>query len=87
VPSSWGEKRPLWAEIHEEDWEQIRKMIRAIRDHKIWGERINPEIVAAIASTRQKDWEEILLKGFLPGRRDALLPPLDQNYMFKSIAQ
>jgi len=85
IQSSWGEKRPLWAEIREDDWDQIHKMIRAIRDHKIWGERVSPEIVAAIASTRQKDWEEMLLKGTLPLRQDQLLPELDQNYMFRSI--
>jgi hypothetical protein len=39
-PSAWAEKRPLWADIREEDWEQIRRMIRAIRDHKVWGERV-----------------------------------------------
>ena len=83
--SSWGEKRPLWADIQPEDWEQIRKMIRAVREHKIWGERVNPEIVAAISSTKQKDWQEMLLKGTLPTRQEQLLPPLDQYYMFKSI--
>ncbi|MGA2958923.1 MAG: hypothetical protein ABSF48_24795 [Thermodesulfobacteriota bacterium] len=71
----------------DEDWDQIRKMIRAIRDHKVWGERTNPDIVAAISSTKQKDWHDILLKGTLPGRKENLLPLLDQNFMFRSIAQ
>ena len=83
---AWGEKRPLWAQILDEDWKQIRKMICAIRDHKVWGERTNPDVVAAISSTRQKDWSDILLKGTLPGRKEQLLPALDQNFMFKSIA-
>lgn len=85
--ASWSEKRPLWAKVLDEDWKQIRKMICAIRDHKVWGERANPDIVAAISSTRQKDWSDILLKGILPGRKEQLLPALDQNFMFKSIAQ
>ncbi|MCJ7544231.1 MAG: HNH endonuclease [Phycisphaerae bacterium] len=85
--AGWGERRPLWAEILDEDWQQVRKMIRAIREHKVWGERTNPDIVAAISSTRQKDWNDILLKGTLPGRQEQLLPPLDQNFMFRSIAQ
>lgn len=85
--ASWSEKRPLWAQVLEEDWQQIRKMIRAIRDHKVWGERTNPDIVAALLSNRQKDWSDILLKGTLPGRKEQLLPALDQNFMFKSIAQ
>jgi hypothetical protein len=71
----------------QEDWDQIRKMIRVVRDHKIWGERTSPEIVSAIALTRQKDWEEILLKGRLPGRQEQLLPPLDQNFIFKASRQ
>jgi len=85
--AAWSEKRPLWADMLDEDWQQMRKMIRAIRDHKVWGERTNPDIVAAISSTRQKDWSDILLKGTLPGRRDQLVPPLDQNFMFRSIAE
>jgi len=85
--AKWGEERPLWAEILDDDWQQIRRMILAIREHKVWGERTNPEIVAAMSSTRQKDWSEILLKGTLPGRHDSFLPPLDQNYMFRSIPQ
>jgi len=85
--ASWGEKRPLWAQILDEDWQQIRRMIRAVREHKVWGERTSPDIVAAISSTRQKDWGDILLRGTLPGRQEKLLPPLDQNFMTRSIVQ
>jgi len=85
--ASWGEKRPLWAQILDEDWQQIRRMIRAIREHKVWGERTNPDIIAAVSSTRQKDWSDILLRGTLPGRQEKLLPPLDQNFMTRSIIQ
>jgi hypothetical protein len=85
--AAWSEKRPLWAKMLDEDWQQVRKMLRAIRDHKVWGERANQDIVAAIASTRQKDWNDILLKGTLPGRTEPLLPILDQNFMFRSITQ
>jgi hypothetical protein len=84
---SWSKDRTLWAQMLQEDWDQIRKMIRVVRDHKIWGERTSPEIVSAIALTRQKDWEEILLKGRLPGRQEQLLPPLDQNFIFKASRQ
>jgi hypothetical protein len=83
----WGERRPLWAQILDEDWQQIRKMIQAIRDHNVWGESVNQDIVVAIASTKQKDWRDILLKGTLPGRRESLLPPLDQNYMFRAVPE
>jgi HNH endonuclease len=78
----WSERRPLWAQMLDDDWRQVRKMIQAIRDHKVWGENVNLDIVKAIASTKQKEWKDILLKGTLPGRREPLLPPLDQNYMF-----
>jgi hypothetical protein len=84
--AAWSEKRPLWSKILDDDWQQVRKMIQAVRDHKVWGERTNPDIVAAISSTRQRDWDDILLKGTLPGRREKLLPELDQNYMFRSVA-
>lgn len=82
--SSWPEERPLWVEIAHHDWDQIRKMLCATRDHKVWGERGNPDIVNALKSTRQKDWKDILLKGRLPGRQDECLPRLDQNFIFNS---
>ncbi len=82
--SSWSKERPLWVEIDNNEWERIRKMIRTVRDHKIWGERTNSEIVKAISTTKQKDWQSILLKGTLPGRQDALLPPLNQNFIFQN---
>jgi hypothetical protein len=84
VRGGWGKDRPFWAKTLEEDWQCIRKMIRAVRDHKIWAERMNPEVVSAVASTRQKDWEQILLRGRLPGRQEPFMPPLDQNFIFKS---
>ena len=82
--SEWPKDRPLWAVIEVPVWDRIRKMIRVVRDYKIWAERSNPEILGAISSTRQRDWKEILLQGRLPGRRDELLPKLDQNYIFQS---
>jgi hypothetical protein len=83
IDGSWPEERPLWAEIDSKEWEKIKKMIRIVRDHKIWGERTNPETVRAMSSTKQKDWQSILLKGTLPGRQEQLIPPLDQNFIYK----
>jgi len=80
----WATERPMWVEVLHDDWEQIRKMIRVIRDHKIWAERANAEVVSAVASTRQKDWEQILLEGRLPGRQEQFLTPLDQNFIFRA---
>ncbi len=81
---AWSQERPLWVEVLQDDWDQVRKMIRVVRDHKIWAERVNQEIVSAVATTRQKDWAEILLKGRLPGRQEQFMPPLDQNHIFKA---
>jgi hypothetical protein len=58
-------------------------MVRVVRDHKVWGERVNGDILQAITSTRQKDWREILLEGRLPGRQEPLLPKLDQIFIFR----
>lgn len=80
---AWSSTRPLWVDISPQDWDQIRKMIWAIRDHKIWGKHANSDITNALKSTRQKDWKEILLRGKLPGRQEQLLTPLDQNFIFQ----
>jgi len=80
---SWAQSRPFWVTIDQPVWDRIRKMIRVVRDHKIWGERTNTDIMQAITSTRQKDWREILLEGRLPGRQEQLLPKLDQNFIFQ----
>ena len=80
----WATDRPMWVEILSEDWEQIRRMVRVVRDHKLWAERANPEVVSGIASTRQKDWEQILLEGRLPGRQEQFVTPLDQNFIFRA---
>lgn len=78
----WQQERPLWAEIKPEDWDAIRKMIQAVAGHKIWSTKVGPEVIAAIASTKQADWQEILLHGRLPGREDAMFSKLDQNFIF-----
>jgi hypothetical protein len=82
--SEWPKERPMWAEIEPPIWDRIRKMIRVVRDHKIWGERTSPAILSAISSTRQRDWREILSHGRLPGRQDELLPKVDQNHIFQN---
>lgn len=80
---SWQQKRPLWADIKLEDWDAIHKMIKAVAGHKIWSVKIGQEVIAAIASTKQSDWQQILLEGRLPGREEAVFPNLDQNFVFR----
>jgi hypothetical protein len=80
----WQQDRPLWAEIQREDWESIRKMLRAIAEHKVWIVRVGSEVLSALASTRQMDWQELLLEGRLPGREKPIFPKLDQNFIFQA---
>lgn len=80
----WQQDRPLWAEIQEEDWEAIRKMLRRIAQHKIWTVRMGSEVLSALTSTRQMDWQELLLEGRLPGREAPMFPKLDQNTVFQA---
>jgi hypothetical protein len=80
--ANWREISPLWADIDEQEWKRIRKMINVISQHKIWTEKVNQEIITAISSTKQSDWKEILLKGRLPGTAVAKYSPLNKNYIF-----
>lgn len=74
--NEWPDERPLWIEIPEEQWVRIRRMFTIIRDHQIWKERTNRDIINEISSTKQKDWREILLDGRLPDRNERLFSPL-----------
>jgi hypothetical protein len=78
----WAEQAPLWAPIDDVEWERIRKMFRVVRQYKVWAEKVSSEVVNAASSSKQGDWQEILLEGRLPGREEALLPKLDFNYIF-----
>jgi len=57
---AWHKERPLWAEIDVKEWEAVRRGVKAIVGHKVWAET-QENLVGALASTRQKDWESILL--------------------------
>jgi 5-methylcytosine-specific restriction endonuclease McrA len=76
VNDEWGDERPFWIDISAERWEKIRKMFKFVREHQIWIEKSNKEIMNAIAATKQSDWREILLNGRLPDRAQALYSPL-----------
>lgn len=82
--ADWSAARPMWLDVKPEDWDSIRRMIRAVRDHKIWGERTNPEILQALTSTIQSHWHEILVDGRFPGRVEQMFPKLDQNFIFQA---
>jgi hypothetical protein len=76
VNDEWADERPLWIEISSERWDKVKKMFKFVREHQIWIEKINREVINAIASTKQSDWKEILLNGRLPDRAQALYSPL-----------
>lgn len=83
--ADWKRTRLLWAEISEEEWSKIRKMIKLIADHKVWIEKMNIDIVQTLQSTRQADWKSILLDGKLPGREERVFVPIDSAHILSAI--
>jgi hypothetical protein len=81
----WYKERPLWADIDVTEWEAIRRGVRAIVGHKIWGET-QKDLVSVLASTRQKDWTLMLLEGKLPGRPDKLYQELNTAAVLNAMA-
>lgn len=82
--NDWAEKRTLWADISNQEMEVIRKRLQAVYRHSIWAQKTNAEVLSAIASTKQKDWKEILLDGRLPGRTERCFQPLCDHTIFGS---
>lgn len=81
----WHKERPLWAEVSVDEWEAIRRGIKAIVGHKVWAET-QKDLVGVLASTRQKDWASILLEGKLPGRPEKLYPELNVAAVVNAMA-
>lgn len=61
--------------MDEKDWKMIRGMLQVVQEHQIWVERHNKTTIQALASTKQRDWKEMLLDGKLPGRTEKLFDP------------
>lgn len=80
--ADWADERVLWVEMDSQDSKMIRRMFQVIQQHKIWIEKDNAETVQALASTRQRDWREILLDGKLPGRPEKSLSPLTDTKIY-----
>lgn len=78
-----NEDRWLWAEMKEEDWAAVGKMIDFILGHKVWIER-NPVHVETLESNKKSSWEEILLTGRLPGASTAVYEPLTSGRLLQS---
>jgi hypothetical protein len=81
----WHKDRPLWAEITTEEWEAIRRGVKAVVGHKVWAET-QKDLLGVLASTRQKDWASILLEGKLPGRPERLYSEINVAAILAAIA-
>jgi len=54
-----------------------------VTQHKIWIEHQTRKVLAALYSTTQKDWKELLLEGRLQEEWSQSYTPLDHNYILK----
>jgi len=82
--AGWDKYQMLWADIAESDWRAISVMLDVILGHKVWIER-NPAHVPVLQDTRQKSWEEILLRGTFPGATQAVYEPLDHSVLGRAV--
>ena len=80
--TDWSNDRVLWAEMDDSDWKMIRRMLQVIQEHQIWIERHDKTTIQALASTKQRDWKEMLLDGKLPGRLEKLFDPLTDTKIY-----
>lgn len=80
--TEWSENRILWTEIGEQEWEQIRNMIKVIKMHQVWKQKENEEALSSLGSTKQGEWKGILLDGRLPGREERLFEPLTDTKIY-----
>ncbi len=82
--AEWSNKRILWAEIEDREWEKIRYMIKVISQHKVWKYKVNNNVLVSLRSTRQSDWRSILLNGILSGREKPLFSKLNDTTIYKN---
>jgi len=82
--NNWANEKKLWVEMNENDLNHIRKMFMVIKDHNIWKTKTNKEVLSALGSTKQVDWDEMLINGKLPGREGKLFEPLTDTFIFQS---
>jgi hypothetical protein len=80
--AAWSKERVLWSKIDDSDFDTIGKMFTVIRDHKIWREKNNAEIISSLGSTKISDWKNLLLNGKLPGREEKLFDPINDTVIF-----
>lgn len=82
--NSWHKEQVFWADLEDKDWGDVEKMLNVIMSHKVWIER-NPAHTALLSDTRQKSWEDILVRGTLPGAAEAVYEPLTSGKLLKAV--
>lgn len=78
----WDKNQILWADIQESDWVVVGKMLDVILLHKVWIER-NQAYIPVLQDTRQKSWEDILVRGTFPGAAQPVYEPLNHAVLLK----
>jgi hypothetical protein len=79
---AWHHEQVLWSDIRKEDWAAVAKMLDVVVSHKVWIERLS-KTVLTLQDTRQKSWEDILIRGVLPGASQPVYEPLNQAVLLK----
>jgi hypothetical protein len=80
-----NEGRFLWAEMTDDDWTAVAKMLDMVLGHKVWIER-NPANTEALQDNRKSAWEEILLNGRLPGATTSVYEPLTSGRLLQAVS-
>jgi hypothetical protein len=80
-----NEGRFLWAEMTNDDWAAVAKMLDMVLGHKVWIER-NPANTEALQDNRKGSWEEILLNGRLPGASTSVYQPLTSGSLLQAVS-
>jgi len=80
--AGWYKEQVLWADLDESDWASVRKMLDVILLHKVWIER-NEVYTRVLQDTRQKSWEDILIRGTLPGATQPVYEPLNHAVLLR----
>lgn len=82
--AGWFKGQVLWADFEKSDWDAIRDMFDFILNHKVWIER-NEAHIRVLLDTRLSSWEDILVKGTLPGATKPVYDPLNNASLLKHV--
>jgi len=77
--------RIFWAELNEDDWNAISKMIDKMINHKIWIDR-GETISNAFGQTRPEFFKRFLEKGEIEGKK-LIEQPIDIQYLLSAVGE